>query len=271
MNYIELLIFLAVLPVVLLCIYVYKKDKHKEPLSLLMKLFAFGILVSIPVVIVEMIVEGMFKNIGINNFYILFFHTFLTVGLIEEGYKWLIVKKFGYNNNEFDEYYDVLVYSVFVSLGFAFIENILYVLTSDTGIATAIMRAIFSVPGHTCFAIVMGYYMAEAKSNFKNINKANNLLLLSIIIPTSIHTLFDSFLFATEQFHSLFFGLFIVFYFVMILYCIILVNNASQLDKSVSDKLPISENSNLKINYCSNCGNKIDFGSYCSNCGKKIE
>ena len=48
------------------------------------------------------------------------------------------------------------MHAVFVSLGFAAFENILYVL--QYGFSNALMRAVASVPGHTFFGIMLGYY-----------------------------------------------------------------------------------------------------------------
>ena len=58
---------------------------------------------------------------------------------------------------------NIIVYAVFSSLGFACIENILYVLSGGVGIA--ILRAILSVPGHMCFGVIMGYFLSQAKVN----------------------------------------------------------------------------------------------------------
>mgnify|MGYP002514454572 CR=1 FL=1 len=74
----------------------------------------------------------------------------------------------------------MIVYSVFVSLGFACFENILYVFANQS-IAVGISRGILSVPGHACDAVFMGYYLSMAKfyntlgyHKMENINKKNN-------------------------------------------------------------------------------------------------
>ena len=58
---------------------------------------------------------------------IYFIYVFLFVALIEEGSKFLMTYILGYNNKEFDEVYDMIVDASFVSLGFAFYENLIYI------------------------------------------------------------------------------------------------------------------------------------------------
>jgi RsiW-degrading membrane proteinase PrsW (M82 family) len=83
---------------------------------------------------------------------------FIGVALVEEGVKYLGARLFSYRNRAYDEIYDGVIYCVCVSLGFATVENILYVM--QTGVSTAVIRAVTAVPAHTIFAIVMGYYMS---------------------------------------------------------------------------------------------------------------
>ena len=157
MNY---LVYIAVLPVIILLNYINKRDSHQEPKGLLRKVFFFGILSAIPIVIVELILKDVFPNDNVFGLVALFISVFIGIALVEEFFKWLVVKIFVYNKDEFDESYDGIVYAVYSSLGFACIENILYVLSS--GIKTGILRALTAVPGHAYDAIIMGYFLGKA-------------------------------------------------------------------------------------------------------------
>ncbi|MGQ9701154.1 MAG: PrsW family glutamic-type intramembrane protease [bacterium] len=64
------------------------------------------------------------------------------------GQKWI------YNQIEFDEVMDGIVYCVASSLGFATVENIIYVL--DRGAGTGILRAFLSVSGYAFFWCIDG-------------------------------------------------------------------------------------------------------------------
>lgn len=232
----NILIAAAVLPVALLCAFIYKKDPNKEPMSLLAKLFIFGFFSSIPVIVVELLLGKLFPTSGLSSFLSMFINVFISIALVEEGFKWVITKKLGYDNKEFDEIYDIIVYAVFVSLGFACIENILYVLSN--GLGNAILRAITSIPGHTCFAVLMGYFFSKAKLN--DVNKNSSLksrnMIFSILAPTIAHTLYDALIFyavSVEQYSYL--GLFIIGDIAMVVVCFIIVNKVSKMQVNINN------------------------------------
>ena len=85
------LLFIAILPVILLLIYIYKKDPHKEPFSNLIKIFIFGIFSTIPAVIGELI-AAFFLEQESSDYLMLFIYIFIGVALIEEFVKWKIKK-----------------------------------------------------------------------------------------------------------------------------------------------------------------------------------
>lgn len=102
---------------------------------------------------------------------------------------WLLLRK----NPYFDEKMDGIVYAVCVSLGFAALENIMYLFSNEEAyLSVGIARAIFAVPGHFCFGILMGYYYSLAKFYPKTPKKNKALILVAPII---VHGLYDSILF----------------------------------------------------------------------------
>ena len=100
----------------------------------------------------------------------------------------------GYKNSNFDEIYDIIVYSVFASLVFACLENVLYVFQND--VINAIVRSITFIPRHASFGIAMGYFFAKARVNEMNNNKSGKSknMVLSLIVPTLLHTIYDAIL-----------------------------------------------------------------------------
>lgn len=89
---------------------------------------------------------------------------FLQAALVEESVKMLFLLALLARNPHYNEPFDAIVYAVFISLGFAWIENIVYVTHPLWGgIGTALARAVLSVPGHGLFGVQMGYWLAEAK------------------------------------------------------------------------------------------------------------
>ena len=215
MTTLLILAALAVLPVIGLGKYIYKKDVNKEPRHLLKRLLLFGVLSAIPITIVELILPSDAMVAGARTFTGVFLAVFITIGIVEEGGKWLVTKRIGFENPEFDEPYDIIVYAVFVSLGFAGIENVLYVLGG--GLSTAVMRAIFSVPGHTCFGVLMGYYFLKAKLSYADRKEYRSNLWKSFLVPAAVHAVYDAALdFGARPGKEIYILLFLVFDIVMI-------------------------------------------------------
>ena len=252
----SILLVLAVLPVYLLCFFIYKKDKEKEPKKLLKSLFLFGMLTTVIALIVELILGIVFDANDNSNYILQFISVFIAVALVEEVCKWIVLKAKVFDHKEFNHIYDMIVYSVYVSLGFAVVENILYVLTT-ADISIGIMRALISIPGHACFAIFMGYYLGIAKINKENNlnDKYNKNIFLSILSPVLIHTIFDFLLLSKNNIFLLAFFIFIV-----ILYLISL--------KKINRLAKVSENFKEPTYniYCTGCGNLLS-GRYCTRCG----
>ena len=159
-----LLVIAGLVPAVVLCFYVFSKDKvEKEPLPLLLKLLLLGAISCLPAAYLETaiisVIDGIFKNLTmtpiLDRIYKAVYY-FIGVALVEEGLKWLILYYVTKNNKEFNCIFDGMIYAIFVSLGFAAFENVLYVM--EYGWINAVMRAILSVPGHMFFAVMMGWY-----------------------------------------------------------------------------------------------------------------
>lgn len=156
------LIVAALLPPFILMRVVYRMDKlEREPGPLLRSLFLRGVLAMFPILILELIGDQFADFFPMGSMAYLFISYFIVPGLIEEGIKYRVLYRRTWNDSNFDYRFDGVVYAVFVSLGFAAVENVLYVVTS--GLSTAVVRAIFSIPGHAMFGVVMGVGYGTAK------------------------------------------------------------------------------------------------------------
>ena len=153
----------ALLPAWFLMRYIYRMDKiEKEPVKLLFALVLMGVAAAA--------VAGIAEGIGINllgavvspnsRAYIILL-AFVVVAAVEEGAKFLLMKRRTWNEPNFNYRFDGIVYAAFVSLGFAAIENINYVL--GYGLSVAPMRAVLAVPGHLGFGVFMGIFYGRAK------------------------------------------------------------------------------------------------------------
>lgn len=188
---------LAIAPVVAIIWYITFLDSlNKEPLKMLVRTFLFGVLSIIPAVILE--VYGG-KWLGeVNTIPKAWIQAFIVVALSEELAKYFFLRKYIYNKSEFDEPYDGIVYAVMISMGFAALENVMYV--AEGGLSVAIARMFTAVPAHASFAVLMGYWVGRAK--MENKPELNWLGLGSAVL---FHGLYDFFL-LTEMFKGQIFG-----------------------------------------------------------------
>lgn len=174
-------------PVVILLIYVYKKDSNqKEPVKMLLKALLGGVLAAL----LDIILLTALSFTEITQFSSAFsgalYQAFCQAALPEEACKLFFLYIFIWKSQYFDEYFDGLEYAACVGLGFAGLENIMYVIQGGMGVA--IGRAIFAVPAHFFFAIFMGYFFALAK--FRPWKKGS-YLVLAYIVPVILHGLYD--------------------------------------------------------------------------------
>ena len=189
MSFLSLL-SLALAPGCAIILYIYLKDKHeREPLSLLVTSFFYGCISTIVTLSISYPVNLLIltkEDDVIEQFY----NAFFKVALVEEFSKFVFVRFILFNNKNFNEPFDGIVYAVIVSMGFATIENILYVF--QFGFATGIMRLFTAVPAHAAFGILMGYFLGKAKfAHRKNLY----LSMIALLIPTLVHGSYDYFWF----------------------------------------------------------------------------
>jgi len=187
------LLALALAPGAAIMLYIYLKDHHeREPLSLLILSFFFGVLstaltfaISIPVNALLLTEDA--DVVG------QFIHAFFKVALIEEFSKFFFVRFILYYNKNFNEPFDGIVYAVMVSMGFATLENVMYVF--EFGFATGILRMFTAVPAHATFGVMMGYFLGRAKFTHRG---EIYLSVLALIAASAFHGSYDYFWFIAE-------------------------------------------------------------------------
>jgi len=227
------LALLAVLPAIVLLVVIYRADNiEKEPFSLMAKVFGLGALTTISAMILEEI--GLyilsFFFYEPNGLYT-FFEMFCVVALAEEAGKYFVLKKATWKNKEFNFSFDGIVYSVCASLGFATLENILYVFQG--GFSTAVMRAITAVPGHCIFGIFMGIYYGIAKGcELRGDEEGKKLnLKKALLVPIFLHGFYD---FSCSFDYDGMFLVFILLEIFMTVNAIKMVKKMSKADKPLS-------------------------------------
>lgn len=181
----------ALLPAIILWVYIWRKDPQPEPTSQLLKAVLYGIVIIIPVYFVELAYGILFWGpIGEPSSMVgAFVDAFLVAALPEESFKlfalWFLLRK----NPYFDEHFDGIVYAVCIGLGFAAVENIFYLFGNiDEWQSVAIARALLTVPGHYAFAVIMGYYYSVY--HFKDHSVRTSIKIL--LIPVLAHGCYDA-------------------------------------------------------------------------------
>lgn len=194
MRYILYFILIpALLPVFLIFKYIYGLDKvEREPVGFVLKVLLWGAVFSIPCAVVERFAISFIQAFyDIESVKYAFMENTFGVAFVEELSKWLVLMILVWRNNNFDYRYDGVVYATSASLGFAALENILYVVNFGTGVS--IGRAIFAIPGHTTFGVFMGFFLSRAKTQELDNREFLKLILLlfSLAIPMLIHGCYD--------------------------------------------------------------------------------
>ena len=215
-------IALSLAPVLIIALYLYSRDKYeKEPGTMLFKALGMGVLIVLPAILMELWFESLatsffplqegpgqfeFKFIGnaTEKFYYSIYQAFFVASFTEETLKYLAFILIIWRNKNFNEFFDGIIYASFISLGFAAIENIFYVM--QMGSATGVLRAFTAVPGHALFGVTMGYYLGLAK--FKP-NKVY-YLIMALIMPIILHGIYDLILISEKNVLMLLFIPFVI-------------------------------------------------------------
>lgn len=191
---------LALLPVLVLAVFVYVMDRYeKEPLRMLLKAFFCGVFAVVVVIPLEYFFSAFAPSGAVLHG---IYEGFVVAGFSEELCKLLVFMLFIWRSRHFNEYFDGIVYAVYVGLGFACLENVGYVFQSglfQESLVTGVTRALLSVPAHFLFAVAMGYYLSKAK--FDAANRASSLLK-ALFYPLLLHGTFDALLMVSDNLKS---------------------------------------------------------------------
>jgi len=180
------LILLAVLPGLLVCAAVYLADKYeREPLGPLVLCFGLGAAITFPAIFLEKKAINWVGEIG-QDPVLTFLLAFGAIAPVEEILKWLALLFGAFVWRFFNEPFDGIVYSVMIAMGFATVENLIYI--DLFGQETAMLRAVTAVPAHLVFAIALGYYAGLAKFNP---SERTHLLLRGLLVAILLHGTYD--------------------------------------------------------------------------------
>lgn len=192
------ILLVALTPVLVLLFYIYRKDKDQpEPKKEMAKAFLYGVVS----VFVSLCISTLFSQMGLfdiecNSIDDAIRFSFFGAAIPEEIAKYLMLLLFLRKCNYFDQRMDGIVYAVCVSLGFAALENVMYLVGNyDTWVYLGISRALTAIPGHFVFGILMGYYYSLRTFDTGSFVNAKYKVLL---IPILVHGIYDVICFSMD-------------------------------------------------------------------------
>ena len=230
-----ILLAAAVLPAAFLLYRVYKMDTiEKEPWSILRKLLLWGALSGIPAALVESLLTGVVQNLLQEGTLLYnFVFGFIVAALVEESFKFFFLYKFTFKSPHFNYRFDGVVYAVFVSMGFAILENVLYVFQGGLGVALS--RALLALPLHAACGVYMGIAYGQQKVNslYKSAS-FGSVARACLPVPILIHGFYDSCAFSAEN-YPIFLLVFVVFVILVFILTLRQLKKASQEDRPVEE------------------------------------
>ena len=230
-------LFIALLPVAILMFYIFKRDTEKEPIKEIWIAFGFGVLS----VFVSLCFSVPAGNIGLYSddpatIIGAIWKAFMSAAIPEEIAKFIMLWLFMRRCKEYDQYMDGIVYAVCISLGFAALENILYIVKESEWLSLGIGRALLSVPGHYCNGVLMGYYYSKVRLSHFSTFKDRAMI---VVAPIITHGIYDALLFSIGALGNTeldililpIVALFIYFVYELHKYCLKRINETVEQDK----------------------------------------
>ena len=193
MNY-PIYIFFGLAPSVIWLLFFLRKDNHPESNSMILKVFFFGMLAALPAALIELGFAAALQPLKLPLFITEIIYIFFGISLIEELFKYLVVKKKVIKNSECDEPTDIMLYMIISALGFAALENLLILLplASPFQFFETFVISSFRFVGatflHALASGVFGYFIALSFLEKKNKTK---LFLKGLIAAVFLHGLYD--------------------------------------------------------------------------------
>jgi RsiW-degrading membrane proteinase PrsW (M82 family) len=181
-------LFFTLLPAIVVVSFIYFSNKFAELKLNLIKAFLLGIFICFPAGILNSAAIKTFGNDNdINNALLM---GFMAGGLVEELLKFTVLYLYFPSKTSFKRY-DVVIFALFISLGFAVYENFGYVFAkkySEISFEVAFARAFTAVPMHIFNGIIMGYFF-----EFYLLKKNRKFLGYAVLLPIFLHGCYNFF------------------------------------------------------------------------------
>ncbi|MDO8486429.1 MAG: PrsW family intramembrane metalloprotease [Candidatus Staskawiczbacteria bacterium] len=193
-----LYIFFGILPALIWLSYYLKKDAHPEPKRMILKIFLWGSFVTLPVFLAQLGLSSLLDKLELPTFIISILYWFLVIAFTEEFFKYLVVRIKVLNNQNLDEPVDMMIYMIVSALGFAALENVLYLFSPADNLSfnqvlnntliISFVRFIGATFLHTLASGILGYFLAVETYKMK---KNGWFLFSGLMLATTLHGLYN--------------------------------------------------------------------------------
>ncbi len=201
-------IMFGILPSIIWLLFYLRKDAHPESAKMILKIFSWGIIITVLTAIVEIgavsiINTGLefLANLFISSSVVFFLYNFhfilgiIAIAFIEEFFKFLVVKEKVLSSSAFDEPLDAMLYMVIAGLGFAAMENILVLISLDkffdeNTIYIIGLRFLGATFLHALSSATLGYFLALSLIEEK---KKSFFLAAGLVLATLSHSAYNFF------------------------------------------------------------------------------
>lgn len=200
MSY-PLYIFLGILPSFIWLLFYLRTDSHPESKRMILKIFAFGMLIALPAILLETGLKDILKDLVLPSILIVFLDVFVAVAFIEEILKYSVVKSKALGSSELDEPIDVVLYMIIAALGFAAVENILILFSLGPACPlegvffVGIFRFWTATFLHALCSGVLGVFLAISIFEAK---KRKTIFISGLIMVSLLHGLYNFSIMNTE-------------------------------------------------------------------------
>ncbi len=186
MQVLFLRLLAAIAPALILAMIMIRKDSARpEPVRWLWAAVGLGVLIGPVLLLLAYLGLPVFD---VDSLWTAFLTSFITAAIPEEGLKFVALLVLGRYCKDFDEYFDGIVYAVCIGMGFAGLENIIYIFGNEDWIFVSISRALMSVPMHYFFAIIMGAFFSLG---WFDKQKRTVYLTAALLLPIVVHGAYD--------------------------------------------------------------------------------
>ncbi len=187
-------LLICIITTLTLLLYFYFQDTNREPIKRLVEAFIIGAAISLQV---------SFLQLNLPAFPGVWFQAFILAGLIEETIKLTALRFTLFRNPDFTQPIDGITYAVFLSMGFATVENIVLISTMEIGI----IRAFTATPAHALFAVSMGYWLGKYRFDMQN----KKYILLALFIPVLLHGVYNFLIMSGHKWGLILFVPYVIF------------------------------------------------------------